>query len=177
MNALCSVSDCGARPIARQLCRKHYMRMQRHGSPEPGNTRAHSREQVLAKIAERTIKTVDGCWEWQGAVGPNGYGYSAWAGQKLAHRMSYEAHTGPIPDGLHLDHICRNRRCVNPAHLEPVEPSVNMWRKPDETRQHGFCKRGHKIEGANAIVSRGARRCRICREEYLANWRASHAVA
>lgn len=173
----CSVADCAAPHLARGLCRKHYARQRRHGSPEPGNTRAHSREQVLEKIASRTLKTKGGCWEWQGAVGPNGYGYSSWAGQKLAHRMSFEAHIGPIPIGMHLDHLCRNRRCVNPTHLEPVTPLVNQRRKPDETRKRPVCRKGHEISGDNVIASRGARRCRICREQYLVDWRAGHEVA
>lgn len=71
-----------------------------------------------------------GCWVWRGAtVGRKGYGcIRSRQGARMAHRFFYENLVGPIPDGLVLDHLCRNRLCVNPAHLEPVTDRENILR-------------------------------------------------
>ncbi len=87
--------------------------------------------QVAARdyISARYTATDTGCWEWALSCSDNGYGkakFQQW--QVGAHRLSYLAHVGQIPDSLHLDHLCRNRRCINPAHLEPVTPRENVRR-------------------------------------------------
>jgi hypothetical protein len=70
-----------------------------------------------------------GCWIWQGATWPSGYGVIVRHGRRVgAHRYFYEQQVGRIPDGLELDHLCRNRRCVNPAHMEPVARAENIRR-------------------------------------------------
>lgn len=75
------------------------------------------------------VERTDECWLWAGAVNDSGYG-AIWDGYRLvyAHRLSYEMHGGAIPDGMQLDHLCRVRRCVNPAHLEPVTHRENIDR-------------------------------------------------
>lgn len=91
-------------------------------------------------IAERLMEKVDrrgDCWIWTGAVANSGYGRIGEAGSRTlqAHRASYEAFRGTIPAGLHIDHLCRNRLCVNPDHLEPVTPSENNRRAAAANRQ------------------------------------------
>jgi hypothetical protein len=109
----------------------------------------------------------DDCWPWLGKINDGGYGI-IWGGadnprELRAHRVMYEIHRGPIPDGLDLDHLCRVRHCVNPAHLEPVTRRENLRRSPiiDWDRTH--CKRGHEFTEANTYITRsGYRNCREC---------------
>lgn len=71
----------------------------------------------------------NGCWRWVGAMRENGYGALGFNGRvRQAHRIYYERARGPVPASLDLDHLCRNRWCVNPDHLEPVPRHVNAWR-------------------------------------------------
>jgi len=68
------------------------------------------------------------CWVWTGALA-NGYGHLTVDGKNTpSHRFAYELHHGPIPEGMHIDHLCRNRACCNPEHLEPVSPQINKLR-------------------------------------------------
>lgn len=88
------------------------------------------RERLLSKVE---IDRATHCWRWRGQLHPSGYGYLKFRGrQRRAHRVAYEAFIGPIPDGLHLDHVrgrgCRYRDCINPDHLEPVTPRENLMR-------------------------------------------------
>ena len=117
-----------------------------------------------------------GCWLWIGSLKMNGYGSigikigNRWK-TKLAHRISYETFIGPIPNGLPLDHKCRVRSCINPAHLEPVTPSENLRRSPLLNRQEHktHCPQGHPYSGIN---SDGARICHICAAHSNRLWRA-----
>lgn len=84
------------------------------------------------RIRAYSIRTPGGCWLWQGALNTKGYAVLSVGGRggrrHYAHRLSYEIHVGPIPAGLQIDHLCRVRRCVNPAHLEPVTNRENVLR-------------------------------------------------
>lgn len=102
---------------------------------------------------------VEGCSEWTGTKDKDGYGRS---GRALAHREAYIAVFGPIPPGLELDHLCRNRACVNPYHLEPVTHYENMRRSKLAVRTH--CVNGHPFDAENTYLrpKRQGRGCREC---------------
>jgi hypothetical protein len=156
----------------------------------------------LARFEARTWpEPMSGCWLFDGGgSGKLGYGkhYMGRANgrgvQVYAHRLSYEHHVGPIPEGLELDHLCRNPFCVNPQHLEPVTHLVNMQRGRTgwNTREKTHCPQGHPYEGDNLIAGRNgkypARRCRTCvqqrtaqayqrdRQADLTEWRRKNAA-
>jgi len=90
---------------------------------------AANKRGLLERLTEKQTVTVAGCWEWAGTRQPSGYGAIYVEGRILrTHRVSYELLVGPIPEGLHLDHLCRNKACFNPEHLEPVTHVENMRR-------------------------------------------------
>lgn len=104
------------------------------------------------------------CWEWKGSK-KNGYG-SFWNGERRigAHRWAWENLVGPIPVGLEIDHLCRNRSCVNPDHLEPVTHKENVRRGAGgwNTASKMSCPQGHPYAGENLMTSQGHRYCRTC---------------
>lgn len=119
-------------------------------------------ERIWAKFE----RTPDGCWTWTAAIDPQtGYG-RIWVptGTRKgymgnAHRVLYELVAGPVGGGLELDHLCRNRACVNPLHMEPVTHAVNVARG-ERGALRASCPQGHPLTGEV-----GSRRCQICRKE------------
>lgn len=113
-------------------------------------------------VSGRFDVTDNGCWQWTGPVDQNGYGKF---GRNVAHRRAYEELVGPVPEGLELDHLCHNRGCINPAHLEPVTRAENIRRAGPATKTH--CVRGHEFTTENTMERPdrlGQRVCRACRE-------------
>jgi hypothetical protein len=115
------------------------------------------------------IVVVESCWIWTGAMNGHGYGQVNIAGKSnAAHRAFYEFCRGPIPAGLHLDHLCRTPACVNPDHLEPVTPLVNFQRSnaPGRVVQlSGVCRRGHRYTQENTGSNRRGNYCKACEHD------------
>lgn len=113
----CQHRDCDGNVVAIGYCNKHYLRLKKYGSPD-GGVKNHA---PLQQRFWRKVKKTNGCWIWSGGKKPNGYGQISEGGRGSkclsAHRVSYELHNGPIPDGLVVMHSCDNPACVNPAHL------------------------------------------------------------
>lgn len=113
------------------------------------------------------IDLATGCWQWLGYRMPSGYGRVGVAGQsRLAHRISYIEFRGQILDGLTLDHVCRNRNCINPWHLEAVSAAVNAMRGDGPCARNArkaYCKKGHALNPTNTYLSEQGRHCRPCR--------------
>lgn len=137
--------------------------------PPPGVQ--YPMEQLLYRLLQRTVK--DGpvpeccpelgpCWMWMGSRSGNGYGQISITGRRtaFAHRAMYQCLVGPIEPGLEIDHLCRNRLCVNPLHLEPVTHSENI-RRAHRSARVDRCKRGHPLDGTRTRPG-GGRYCRIC---------------
>lgn len=103
------------------------------------------------------------CWEWTAAKNVAGYGVfrpGGSANNVYAHRFSYELAKGVIPGDFTVDHLCRNKACVNPAHLEAVSLQENLSRRVYVPKTH--CPQGHVLDGGNVSIDRGARRCKTC---------------
>jgi len=140
--------------------------------PTPARLKASQNvtpERFWSKVDKRGS---DECWPWLAATVGGGYGQFRLDGNgrsTVAHRVAYELLKGPIPDGLYLDHLCRNRACVNPAHLEPVTNGENVLRGQSPSAINAgktHCKHGHPFNEENTYWRRtGGRMCRQCKRD------------
>lgn len=126
------------------------------------------------RIASHVVTDENGCEVWTGYRYSNGYSGISWNGtQVLGHRLSYEQRVGPIPDGLVIDHLCRNKACINPAHLEPVTSGENTRRA---MRTH--CVNGHEFTPQNVYrPGDGKRYCRECRRRRVREYQQRRRAA
>jgi hypothetical protein len=135
----------------------------------------------VSTIHQRILKKIEltksGCWAWNASKYKNGYG-QVWNGFRTeqAHRVTYKLYIGPIPEGHEIDHICRNRGCVNPAHLRCVTHKENIRCSGaimGDNARKTHCKRGHPLSGDNLKVCQdGARQCRTCLRMHARNAKA-----
>lgn len=115
------------------------------------------------------------CWEWLNAANTQGYGRFYYGNfTEKAHRFSYELKYGKITDGLQIDHLCRNRMCVNPDHLESVTLNVNVMRGMGVCAQNArknHCPYGHEYSKIKVESGKFRRICRICKDNHRKKWR------
>ena len=189
----CSIDGCARRgPIKRDLCPFHYRRWRSNGDPLV--IKKGQRGTPLERFWRLIIK--DGpipelrpdlgpCWQWLGFHDKDGYGRLHYKGIFTgAHRVAYEEVFGQIPTGMEPDHLCRNRGCPNPNHLEPVTTRVNIMRgqghAPRNAAKTHCTPGGHPFSGDNLYVQPdGKRVCRQCKRDrkHAAKKRAAGVVA
>lgn len=125
------------------------------------------RDRIVSSVREQET----GCWIWQKSKQPTGYGQLRVGKKTLyAHRVAYEVFKGPIPEGLQIDHLCRNRECVNPEHLDAVSQRTNILRGVGSAALNSRkteCAQKHPYDGENLLLEkrkngRNGRRCRVC---------------
>lgn len=182
----CSIDDCSRTVAARGLCHAHDRRRAEYGDPTAGppigrylgmGGRGFTLwQRFIAKVRP----TPNGCWEWMGARIPNGYGVIQANGRtEKAHRVGVQLSGRTIPDGDEVDHLCRNRACVNPWHLDVVSPRINVRRmnlalNVGSAKTH--CPQGHPYSGDNLDERDGRRYCRECSRQYVRNWHAKQRL-
>lgn len=181
----CSVTGCALPVECKGLCNAHYIR-HRKGRPMDPPVRPRTVEERFWSRVDK-LSSPNGCWLWTGSRITSGYGRITFTedGRErlvVAHRWSYEALVGPIPDGLVLDHLCRVRHCVNPAHLEPVTQFENVMRGFGVgalASRQTHCVHGHEFTPENTHIRKdnGQRVCRACTAEASRRHRARARAA
>lgn len=173
----CSIEGCESRQACRGWCWKHYDRWREHGDPNKLGPRGE-RGTIVEDPDERfwsKVEKTEACWLWTGKVSARG-GYASYYREGrvwLAHRWSYTDAVGPVPEGLVIDHLCRNTNCVNPDHLEAVTLEENSRRAASARGNGGKCGRGHSLAGpAKRTRKDGTVYCGECANQAQAKRRA-----
>jgi len=158
-----------AKLVARGLCRRHYGLFLQTRVRQTTEERFWSRVNKAGAVPEYAPH-LGPCWEWTAGKVPEGYGTITIDGRiTRAHRYSHEQLVAEIPEGLFMDHLCRNRGCVNPSHLEPVTPRENALRAvgsptaDNSLKTH--CPSGHSYDEQNTYWDKKGRQCRACARE------------
>lgn len=139
------------------------------------------RDGVTSRLLDRVAVNSDtGCWDFTGTISAGKYGSIYYDGKmRKAHRVAWAIFRAEDPGSRDLDHLCRNTRCCNPYHLDPVTRSENLRRSPlmDRNSHKTHCKRGHEFNAENTRVRpNGQRTCKTCMRMHIRNWRARNAV-
>lgn len=174
----CEVVDCNVPQLCKGMCRPHRRRVLLYGSPH--ERRMLYGEPLAVRLFAKVRVAENGCWLFEPAVKVAWYGKvkTDW-GAANVHVIVWNWLRGPVPDGLELDHLCRNKACCNPDHLEAVSHKENCrrGRGPEVARSRRFtqthCKRGHEFNLVNTIYKKKQRVCRICKREWQRARRAA----
>lgn len=169
----CEAGDCNAEAKHRGRCGPHYRILLLQGDRLLTRATKPAEERFWSKVNKSGPIPLHGdvpgpCWQWTAGKIPNGYGSFHVASLRpvAAHRYAWENLRGPIPDGLTIDHLCRNKLCVNPDHLEVVTRGENTLRAVDigaRNRSKTRCINGHGFTPENTrITPSKRRRCRAC---------------
>lgn len=177
--------QCGKPAKGRGLCSKHYQRWMKYGDPlAPVQARGRPPEERFWSKVDKDgpipahRPDLGQCWVWTGGL-MSGYGAFWLDGRNVeAHIVSYTWECGEIAEGQERDHLCRNRACVRPGHLEAVDHWTNVARG---ISPHGLnaakdrCRNGHEFTAVNTrINSKGARVCVTCANEACRRWWAKN---
>jgi hypothetical protein len=140
--ATCCIQDCGKKVLAKGMCAMHYSRNKKYGDPTKGASKQMRGATLQERYHAYAGKTESGCWSWQSFRDPQGYGRLNIDNKPvLAHRISWELHNGPIPEGMHVLHECDNPPCTNPAHLflgDQVANNADMMAKGRHNPGHVY---------------------------------------